>query len=58
MPENLVDMLNVMMLHSSMSSMRTSIIDAVSTIPSSDAANRTRVAIYLVATSSQYQVQR
>jgi uncharacterized protein (DUF1800 family) len=58
-PENLVDMLNVMMLHSSMSSpMRTSIIDAVSTIPDTDASNRTRVAIYLVATSSQYQVQR
>lgn len=58
-PENLVDMLNVMMMHSSMSlSMRTSIIDTISTIPSSDPANRTRVAIYLVATSSQYQVQR
>jgi len=58
-PETLVDMLNAMMMHSSMSSsMRTSIIDAVSTIPDTDAANRTRVAIYLVATSSQYQVQR
>jgi len=58
-PENLVDMLNVMMMHSSMSSsMRTSIIDAVNSIPSSDPSVRTRVAIYLVATSSQYQVQR
>jgi uncharacterized protein (DUF1800 family) len=58
-PENLVDMLNTMMMHSTMStSMRTSIIDTVATIPGSDAANRTRVAIYLVATSSQYQVQR
>jgi len=58
-PENLVDMLNTNMMHGTMSpSMRASIIDAVTTIPSSDAANRTRVAIYLVATSSQYQVQR
>lgn len=57
--ENLVDMLNVMMMHSSMSaSMRASIINAVNAIPSSDAANRTRVAIYLVATSAQFQVQR
>jgi len=58
-PENLVDMLNVMMLHSSMSSaMRSSIIEAVNSIPSSDLSMRTRVAIYLVGTSSQYQVQR
>jgi len=58
-PENLVEMLNTSMMHGTMSpSMRTSIIDAVTTIPSSDAANRTRTAIYLVATSSQYQVQR
>ena len=58
-PANLVDMLNTSMLHGTMSpSMRTSIIDAVMTIPGSDAANRTRTAIYLVATSSQYQVQR
>jgi uncharacterized protein (DUF1800 family) len=58
-PENLVDMLNAMMMHSSMSpAMHTSIIDAVNSIPSSDPSTRTRVAIYLVGTSSQYQVQR
>jgi uncharacterized protein (DUF1800 family) len=58
-PANLVEILNTSMMHGTMStSMRTSIIDAVTTIPSSDPANRTRVAIYLVATSSQYQVQR
>jgi uncharacterized protein (DUF1800 family) len=58
-PNNLVDMLNTSVMHGTMSpSMRTSIIDAVSTISGSDAANRTRTAIYLVATSSQYQVQR
>ena len=43
---------------STSSSMRSSIINAVSAISSSDAANRTRTAIYLVATSSQYQVER
>jgi uncharacterized protein (DUF1800 family) len=58
-PETLVDMLNAMMMHSSMSSpMRSTIIDAVNAISSSDPSMRTRVAIYLVATSSQYQVQR
>jgi len=58
-PANLVDMLNTNMMHGTMSSsMRTSIINAVSAISSSDAANRTRTAIYLVATSSQYQVER
>ena len=58
-PASLVDMLNASMMHGTMSpSMRTSIINAVTAIPSSDAANRTRVAIHLVATSSQYQVQR
>lgn len=58
-PEILVDMLNTNMLHGAMSpSMRTTIIDAVNTIPSSDARNRTRVAIYLVATAGRYQVQR
>jgi len=58
-PANLVDMLNTNMMHGTMSpSMRTSIINAVSAISSSDAANRTRTAIYLVASSSQYQVER
>lgn len=58
-PENLVDMLNAMMMHGSMSaSTRASIIDAVNAIPADDPSSRTRVAIYLVGTSSQYQVQR
>src|SRR5438552_3431757 len=58
-PADLVDMLNTNMMNGKMSSaMRTSIISAITAITSSDAANRTRTAIYLVATSSQYQVQR
>jgi uncharacterized protein (DUF1800 family) len=58
-PAALVDMLNTNMMHGTMSSsMRTSIINAVTGIASSDPAGRTRTAIYLVATSSQYQVER
>ena len=55
----LVDALNTSMMHGSMSSpMRTSIINVVTAISSGDPAGRTRTAIYLVATSSQYQVER
>ncbi|HVS83974.1 MAG TPA: DUF1800 domain-containing protein [Pyrinomonadaceae bacterium] len=55
----LVDALNTNMMHGTMSSsMRTSIINAVTGISSADPAGRTRTAIYLVATSSQYQVER
>ena len=58
-PENLVDMLNAMMMHGSMSpSMRATIIDAVNAVPANDPSSRTRVAIYLIGTSAQYQVQR
>lgn len=56
---SLVDTLNTNMMHSTMSSsMRTSIINAVTAITSGDPAGRTRTAIYLVATSSQFQVER
>lgn len=55
----LVDELNRRLLHSTMSApMRSAILTAVTAIPSSDPAGRTRQAVYLVATSSQYQVQR
>jgi uncharacterized protein (DUF1800 family) len=58
-PSALVDMLNTNMMHGTMSSsMRTSILNAVTAIAGSDPAGRTRTAIYLVATSSQYQVER
>lgn len=59
---NLMDSLNSLLMHNTMSAqMRSSIITAISTIPTSDAAfarKRTQMAIYLVTTSSQYQVQR
>ena len=48
------------MLHGTMSDdMRTSIVNAVNAVqPSTDTLKRARQALYLVATSSQYQVQR
>jgi len=58
-PSGLVDALNARLMHGAMSaSMKTSIVNAVTAISSGDPGGRTRTAIYLVATSSQYQVER
>ena len=58
-PQNLVDALNVRLMHGAMSaSQNASIVAAVNSISSGDPAGRTRTAIYLVASSSQYQIQR
>ena len=58
-PAAMADKLNAVMLHGTMSAqMKTSIVQAVSTVPATDALNRARIAAYLVATSSQYQVER
>jgi hypothetical protein len=58
-PTQLVDWLNVLMMHGSMSApMRDSIIGAVSAVPATNTLKRARTAVYLVATSSQYQVER
>jgi uncharacterized protein (DUF1800 family) len=61
-PGSIVDQLNALMLHGTMSTqMRTSIINAMNAIPTSDvnfARKRAQVAVYLVATSSQYDIQR
>ncbi len=55
----LVDMLNRLMMHGSMSqSMRNSIMQAVQAIVSTNTLKRAQTAVYLVATSSQYEVQR
>ncbi len=55
----LVDELNRRMLHGTMSAqMRSTIMTAVTNIVATDTLNRARQAAYLVATSSQYQVQR
>lgn len=58
-PEKLVDKLDLVMMHKSMSSgMRHIILRAINTVPANNPAERARIAIYLVATSPQYQVER
>jgi uncharacterized protein (DUF1800 family) len=58
-PADLVETLNGLLLHGAMSSaMRDSVITAVTAVPVSNPLKRARTAIYLVATSSQYQVER
>jgi uncharacterized protein (DUF1800 family) len=58
-PAALVDTLNTLMLSGQMSSeMRTSIIAAVQAVASSNTLKRVRTAAYLIASSSQYQVER
>ena len=58
-PDQLIEALNSLMLHGSMSAdMRLIIKTAVSAVPAASALTRVRTAVYLIATSSQYQVQR
>lgn len=55
----LLDFLNAKMMHGTMSAqMKNTILTAVLATPAADALTRAKTAIYLVATSSQYQVQR
>ena len=55
----LLDHLNTRMMHGAMSAeMKNTIITAVNTVLSTDTLGRARAALYLVATSSQFQVQR
>jgi hypothetical protein len=58
-PPSLVAELNESLLHGSMSpEMQDSIVAAVSAVPATDLIRRARAAVYLVLTSSQYQVER
>ena len=58
-PTNLVDRLNRLMMHGTMSDeMKSSIVTAVNAVSANNTLLRARQALYLVATSSQYQVQR
>lgn len=58
-PQQLVDALNARLMHGTMSAqMNASIVATVNAISSGDPGGRTRTAIYLVASSSQYQVER
>lgn len=55
----LLDVLNQRMMHGAMSTqMRNSILTATNAVTSTDTLGRVRAAVYLVLTSSQYQVQR
>lgn len=55
----LVDELNRRMLHGTMSAgFRSTIMPAITSVASSNPTLRTQTAIYLIATSSQYQTQR
>ncbi len=55
----LLDVLNTRLMHGTMTAQnRATISTAVQAITATDTLARTRAAIYLVATSSQYQVQR
>jgi hypothetical protein len=58
-PSQLADALDTLLLHATMSAdMRQSVIDAVNAVPSSNPTKRVQTAVYLVATSPQYQVER
>ena len=55
----LLDELDRRMLHSTMSAdMRATLLPAITSVSSTDTLGRVRQAVYLIATSSQYQVQR
>ncbi len=58
-PANLVDRLNRLLLHGTMSDeLRASIVSAVNAVDPLDPLGRAEQALYLVAVSSQYQVER
>lgn len=58
-PDKLVEKFDVIMMHKSMSpQMRQIITGAVNAIPANDPITRVRTAVYLIATSPQYQVER
>jgi len=58
-PSNLVDALDTNLMHNTMSqSMKNSIVTTVTNISAANSTLRAQTAIYLVATSSQFQVER
>jgi uncharacterized protein (DUF1800 family) len=58
-PSNLVSRLNQLMMHGAMSAaMEESIVEAVSAVSVTNPRLRVQQAVYLIATSSQYQVER
>lgn len=58
-PDALVDRLNATLMPGTLSSAdRQAIVTAINAVPATDAPKRTRTAVYLVATSPQYNVTR
>jgi uncharacterized protein (DUF1800 family) len=58
-PSALADQLNVLMLHGTMTAdMKASLVTAVNAVAATNTKKRVHTAVYLVASSSQYQVQR
>ncbi|MGH7773486.1 MAG: DUF1800 domain-containing protein [Candidatus Binatia bacterium] len=57
-PDRLIGRLNQLLLHRSMSQEMRDIITAAVSDPDTDPLTRAQTAIYLIVTSSQYQVQR
>jgi uncharacterized protein (DUF1800 family) len=58
-PAGLVDKLNRLLLHGTMSTAaQNAVITAVNAVAATDSLTRAKTAFYLVATSSQYQVER
>ena len=58
-PNALLDKLNVLLLHGTMSAaMRASIVTAITATAATDPLTRAKTAFYLVVTSPQYQVER
>jgi len=58
-PDDLISSFDMLLLHGTMSAdMRTLIREAVTAVPFTEPAARIQQAVYLIATSSQYQVQR
>jgi uncharacterized protein (DUF1800 family) len=58
-PDQMADWLNTYLLHGTMSSgMKTDIVTAANAASTTSASDQAKAAIYIVASSSQYQVQR
>jgi uncharacterized protein (DUF1800 family) len=58
-PDAMADYLNTVLMHGTMSDdMRTALINAINAVAASNPVKRARTAVYLIATSPQYQVQR
>jgi uncharacterized protein (DUF1800 family) len=58
-PQALTDRLNVLMMHGTMSAeMKGDLVTAIGVVAATNAKKRVRTAVYLIASSSQYQVQK